>query len=59
MKKYKFNEEKFLRNFVIFSSGLSIGILVYKVASCGIAWISTIRILRIGGQNERNLERCS
>ncbi len=42
MKRYKFNEEKFLRNIAIFSSGLSIGILVYKVASCGIAWISTI-----------------
>lgn len=42
MKKYKFNEEKFLRNFTIFNSGLAIGILVFKVASCGIAWISTI-----------------
>lgn len=40
--KYKFNEEKFLRNFVIFSSGLAIGMLIYKIATCGIAWISTI-----------------
>lgn len=39
--KYKFNEEKFLRNIAIFSSGLSIGMLVYKIATCGIAWIST------------------
>ena len=39
--KYKFNEEKFLRNFAIFSSGLSIGLLIYKIATCGIAWIST------------------
>lgn len=39
--KYKFNEEKFLRNFAIFSSGLAIGMLVYKIATCGIAWIST------------------
>lgn len=42
MKKYRFNEEKFLKNFAIFSSGLVIGMLVYKVANCGIAWISTI-----------------
>lgn len=40
--KYRFNEEKFLKNFAIFSTGLSIGILVYKIATCGIAWISTI-----------------
>lgn len=45
MKKYRFNEEKFLKNVTIFSTGLTIGILVYKVASCGIAWISTIGYL--------------
>lgn len=39
--KYKFNEEKFLRNFAIFSSGLAIGMLIYKIATCGITWIST------------------
>lgn len=42
MKKYKFNEDKFLRNFVILSTVVTVGILVYKVANCGIAWISTI-----------------
>ncbi|MEE1143587.1 MAG: hypothetical protein U0L22_08150 [Bacteroidales bacterium] len=41
MKKYKFNEEKFLKNFAIFSSGVTIGILIYKIATCGIAWMST------------------
>lgn len=40
--KYRFNEEKFLRNIAIFTSGLAIGILIYKIANCGIAWISTI-----------------
>lgn len=42
MKKYRFNEERFLKNFTVFSSGLALGFLVFKVASCGIAWISTI-----------------
>lgn len=42
MKKYRFNEEKFLKNFAIFTTGLTIGMLVYKIATCGIAWISTI-----------------
>lgn len=41
--KYRFNEEKFLKNFVIFGTGLTIGILIYKIATCGIAWMSTIR----------------
>lgn len=59
MKKYRFNEDKLLRNIVVVSSIMSIGMLVYKVATCGISFISTIRILRIGGQSERNLERCS
>jgi hypothetical protein len=40
--KYKFNEEKFLRNFSILSTLITVGLLVYKVANCGIAWISTI-----------------
>ena len=48
--KYRFNEEKFLKNFAIFSTGLTIGILIYKIATCGIAWISTIRIFWIGGK---------
>lgn len=40
--KYKFNEEKFLRNFAIFSTGLTIGMLIYKIATCGISFMSTI-----------------
>lgn len=45
MRKYRFNEEKFLRNFAIFTSGVTIGILIYKIATCGISWISTIGYL--------------
>lgn len=42
MKKYKFNEDKFLRNVTILGNVVTVGILVYKFATCGIAWISTI-----------------
>jgi len=42
MKKYRINEEKVLRNIAILSTIISAGVLVYKVATCGIAWISTI-----------------
>lgn len=42
MKKYRFNEDKLLRNVCILSTVISAGVLVYKVATCGIAWISTI-----------------
>ncbi len=42
MKKYKFNEEKFLRNFTILSSVITVGIVVYKIATCGISFMSTI-----------------
>jgi hypothetical protein len=41
MKRYRFNPEKAFNNFVILSTVISVGILVYKVANCGIAWIST------------------
>ena len=40
--KYKFNEDKLLRNIAIFSSGLTIGMLVYNIATCGISFMSTI-----------------
>ncbi len=41
MKKYRFNEEKLLRNIAIIS-GLIAGIaLIVKIAHCGLAWIST------------------
>ena len=42
MKKYRLNEDKLLRNVCILSTVISLGVLVYKVATCGIAWISTI-----------------
>ena len=42
MKKYKFNEEKFLKNFTIFTTGLTVGILIFKVVTYGISFISTI-----------------
>ena len=42
MKKYRFNEDKLLRNIVVLSSIVSIGMLVYKVATCGISFMSTI-----------------
>jgi hypothetical protein len=40
--KYRFNEEKFLRNMVGLSTVISAGIVVYKIATCGISFISTI-----------------
>lgn len=42
MKKYRLNEEKLLRNVWVLSTVVLVGLLVYKVATCGIAWISTI-----------------
>ena len=44
MKKQKWvlNEDKLLRNVCVLSTVITVGILVYKVANCGIAWISTI-----------------
>ncbi len=42
MKKYRFNSDKLFRNFTILSAIVTTGILVYKIATCGIAWVSTI-----------------
>lgn len=50
MKKYRLNEDKLLRNIVVVSSIMSIGMLIYKVATCGISFMSTIRIFWIGGK---------
>jgi len=41
MKKYRLNEDKLLRNVCILSTVISVGAFVYKVATCGIAWVST------------------
>lgn len=42
MKKYKFNEDKLLRNVAVLSSIVTVGILVYKIATQGISFMSTI-----------------
>lgn len=42
MKKYRLNEDKLLRNVFILSTVVTIGIVVYKVATCGISFFSTI-----------------
>lgn len=39
--KWRVNEEKVLRNILVISSIVSLGMLVYKIANCGFAWIST------------------
>lgn len=41
-RKMKFNPDKAFRNFTILASVLTIGILIYKIATNGIAWMSTI-----------------
>lgn len=40
--KYRFNKDKAFRNFVILSNVITIGLIIHKIATCGIAWISTI-----------------
>lgn len=44
-RKMKFNPDKAFRNFVILASVLTIGILIYKIATNGIAWMSTCHYL--------------
>ena len=41
-RKMRFNPDKAFRNFVILASVLTIGGLIYKIATCGISFISTI-----------------
>lgn len=50
MKKYKFNKDKLFRNFIILSNVITIGIVIHKIATCGISFMSTIRIFWIGGK---------
>lgn len=47
MKKYRFNKDKFFRNFVILSNVITIGMVIHKIATCGISFMSTIRIFWI------------
>ena len=42
-RKMRFNPDKAFRNFAILASVLTTGILIYKIATNGIAWMSTIR----------------
>ena len=44
-RKMRFNPDKAFRNFVILANIITIGFVVYKVATCGIAWISTTGLL--------------
>lgn len=41
-KKMKFNSDKAFRNFAIFTTGLTLGILIYKIATNGVSFLSTI-----------------
>jgi len=41
-RKMRFNPDKAFRNFTILASVLTIGFLIYKIATCGISFISTI-----------------
>lgn len=42
MKKMKFNPDKAFANFVILAHIGTISYFIYKVATCGISWMSTI-----------------
>lgn len=41
-RKMRFNPDKAFRNFTILASVLTIVFLIYKIATCGISFISTI-----------------
>lgn len=45
-KKLKFNKDKAFNNFVILITVILTAILIYKVATQGIGWISTIGYLK-------------
>ena len=42
MKKYRFNEDKLLRNIAIISTAFSLGMLVQKVMLLGFSCLTTI-----------------
>lgn len=44
-RKMKFNSDKAFRNFVVAITIITTGILIYKIATNGIAWISTTGLL--------------
>ena len=41
-RKMRFNPDKAFRNFTILASVIIVGIVIYKIATNGIAWMSTI-----------------
>lgn len=41
-KKWRFNKDKAFKNFVILVTVIATGILIYKIATQGISFISTI-----------------
>ena len=41
-KKWRFNKDKAFKNFVILVTVIATGILIYKIATNGISFISTI-----------------
>ena len=45
-RKMKFNPDKAFRNFVILANVVTIGFLIYKIATCGTSWLSTIGYFR-------------
>lgn len=40
-KKWRFNKDKAFRNFVILVTVIATGVLIYKIATNGISWMST------------------
>lgn len=45
MKKYRLNKDKLFRNFIVLSNVITIGLVIHKIATCGISYISTIGYL--------------
>ena len=46
-RKMRFNPDKAFRNFVILANIITIGFVIYKIATNGIGFLSTIRIFWI------------
>lgn len=44
-RKMRFNPDKAFRNFVILANVITIGFVIYKIATCGIGFISTTGLL--------------
>ncbi len=49
-QKYRFNQDKLLRNIVALTTIVSTIAIVTKIANCGLACLSTIRLFWIGGE---------